>query len=88
MARYINWDFEYSTPEAAAGPEKDESWVDALAESDPLEASLTVRLSKRQREQLDEIKAVLGTATLNRAVRLMIRVVHRKMDSNDRVCPL
>jgi hypothetical protein len=79
-ARYITWDFEYSTPEAAAGPERDETWVDALSEDDPLEAALTVRLSKRQREQLDEIKAVLGTATLNRAVRLMIRAVHRKME--------
>jgi hypothetical protein len=80
MARYINWDFERGMPDdMAADPEKDETWVDALAEDGPLEAKLTVRLNERQRKQLEEIQAVLGTATLNRAVRLMIRAVHRKM---------
>jgi hypothetical protein len=43
----------------------------------------TVRLSKRDRDLLEGVQAKLGTVTLNRTIKAVIRSAHRLLYSND-----
>jgi hypothetical protein len=55
-------------------------WPDFGEEADPKEPAasvFTIRLSRRDRERLEEIQAKLGLATLNQTVQSIIRLAHR-----------
>ncbi len=75
--RTVNWGRDPS--EHGEVQSQQVPWPDLHRDPEPEEQAasmFTIRLSKRDRERLERVQAKLGTATLNRAIKAMIRSAH------------